>query len=350
MKLNEIEITPLLDTLRLEKIDDAIYFSEKYSGYVSNSRLGLINPRQDGSPDKFFAGFQQSGFNPSFMLGSAVHGIVLQPECFELAPDLGRPTAKLGAMSDELYPIFLQRNVTKEDVVKASDKVDYYKGKITTERANEVINSSTKYWEARQASEFNLSSTKETLFLDYKTREIALSCIESLQNNKYVQELLHPTGVITDPISENEQAILLDVQVKCPNGKEFILSLKSKIDNYTIDTETNTIVVNDVKTLGRILSEFDNNVKKYRYSREIAMYLYLLKLCAAKYYNMPNPKIQANYLVVSTVPNFYSKVQPVTYGEIQEGFHEFKTLLRYVAYNIGYKNYSLGERASKYQL
>ncbi len=69
MKLNEIEITPLLDTLRLEKIDDAIYFSEKYSGYVSNSRLGLINPRQDGSPDKFFAGFQQSGFNPSFMLG-----------------------------------------------------------------------------------------------------------------------------------------------------------------------------------------------------------------------------------------------------------------------------------------
>ena len=151
MKLNEIEITPLLDTLRLEKIDDAIYFSEKYSGYVSNSRLGLINPRQDGNPDKFFAGFQQSGFNPSFMLGSAVHGIVLQPECFELAPDLGRPTAKLGAMSDELYPIFLQRNVTKEDVVKASDKVDYYKGKITTERANEVINSSTKYWEARQA-------------------------------------------------------------------------------------------------------------------------------------------------------------------------------------------------------
>ena len=213
MKLNEIEITPLLDTLRLEKIDDATYFSEKYSGYVSNSRLGLINPRQDGSPDLFFAGFQQSGFNPSFMLGSAVHGFVLQPECFELAPDLGRPTAKLGAMSDELYPIFLQRNVTKEDVVKASDKVDYYKGKITTERANEVINSSTKYWEARQASEFNLSSTKETLFLDYKTREIALSCIESLQNNKYVQELLHPSGVISDPISENEQAILLDVQV-----------------------------------------------------------------------------------------------------------------------------------------
>ena len=32
------------------------YFSEKYSGYVSNSRLSRINPDQDGSPEKFFNG------------------------------------------------------------------------------------------------------------------------------------------------------------------------------------------------------------------------------------------------------------------------------------------------------
>ena len=53
MKLNEIKLTPLLDTLRLQKISDEVYFSEKYSGYVSNSRLGLLNPKQDGSPAKF---------------------------------------------------------------------------------------------------------------------------------------------------------------------------------------------------------------------------------------------------------------------------------------------------------
>lgn len=52
-----ITITPLLDTLRLENIDDKVYFSEKYSQYVSNSRLGLINPLQDGSPKKYFEGF-----------------------------------------------------------------------------------------------------------------------------------------------------------------------------------------------------------------------------------------------------------------------------------------------------
>lgn len=80
------------------------------------------------------------------------------------------------------------------------------------------------------------------------------------------------------------------------------------------------------------------------------MYIYLLKLCAEKFYGMKEPRIQANYLVVSTIPNFYTKVRPVSYGEIREGFHEFKTLLRYVAYLIGYKDFSLDERPSKYQL
>lgn len=69
MKLNEIKLTPLLDTLRLQKISDEVYFSEKYSGYVSNSRLGLLNPKQDGSPEKFFAGFKPVGYAPALELG-----------------------------------------------------------------------------------------------------------------------------------------------------------------------------------------------------------------------------------------------------------------------------------------
>lgn len=349
MELKDIKLRPLLETLRMEKISDKIYFSEQYSHYVSNSRLGLINPRQDGSPDKFFTGFK-SFFAPALEMGSAVHGLVLQPESFELSEDIGKPTAKLGAMANELYPAFIKGEITMNDVVEASNKVDYYKGKITKDLMSSVIKASTEYWKNRQAKEFDLAQDKEIIYLDNKSLEIVKSCVAALNNNKQVQQLLHPKGILQDPISENEQAILLDVEATCPNGEVFILHLKSKLDNYTIDTETNTIVVNDVKTIGKIVSEIDNNIKKFHYSREFAMYIYLLKLCAEKFYNMKNPKIQANYLVVSTIPNFYSKVRPVTYGEIREGFHEFRTLLKYVAYNIGYKNYSLNDRPSKYQL
>lgn len=349
MELKDIKLTPLLDTLRLEKISDKVYFSEKYSNYVSNSRLGLLNPRQDGNPDKFFSGLKFTT-SQALALGSAVHELVLQPDSFELSEDVGKPTAKLGVMADELYPIFVERDVTKDDVVKASDKVDYYKGKITKDRVNDVISECSNYWTKRKERELDITQDREIIYLDNKSLEIVKSCVSALNSNKQVQNLLHPKGLLQDPISENEQAILLDVKAECPNGSEFILHLKSKLDNYTIDLETNTIVVNDIKTIGKIVSEIDNNIKKFHYSREFAMYIYLLKLCAEKFYGLVNPKISANYLVVSTIPNFFTKVRPVTYGEIREGFHEFRTLLKYAAYNIGYNNYSLDERPSKYQL
>ena len=72
MKLNEIKLEPLLDTLRLEKINDNVYFSSPiYKNRISNSRLGLLNPKQGGSPEKFFGGFK-STFNPSFALGKII--------------------------------------------------------------------------------------------------------------------------------------------------------------------------------------------------------------------------------------------------------------------------------------
>ena len=350
MNLKEIKLEPLLDTLTLCKIPDEIYFSDKYSMYVSNSRLGKLNPKQGGSPEQFFAPFVQSGYSAALEMGSAVHELTLQPEFFELADDLGKPTAKLGAMADALYPIFVKGDVTPEDVIEASNKVDYYKGKMTSDLINKVLTSCKAYWEKRASTELNLEQDKELIHMDTRSMETVKSCVEALKNNTQVQSLLHPEGLVAEPIIANEQAILMDVKATCPNGKEFILHLKSKLDNYTIDTETNTIIVNDVKTIGKILSEFDNNIAKFHYSREMAMYLYLLKLCAKKFHGIENPKIQANYLVVSTIPDFYTKVQPVTYGQIVQGFKEFQTLLKYVAYQIGYHNYSLDERPGKYQL
>lgn len=349
--LKTIKLTPLLETLHLEKISDAVYFSEQYSGYVSNSRLGLLNPKQDGSPEKFFEGFKPIGYAPALEMGSAVHELILQPEYFELAEDVGKPTAKLGAMADALYPTYIERStVTLQDFIAASDRIEYYKGKVTSKLFEDALRLCAPYWNNRRALELSLETDKDRIFLDHKTRETVLSCVQALKDTPSIMNLLHPTGMVEDPISENEQAILLDVQVDCPNGKSFIIRLKSKVDNYTIDKESNTVVVNDVKTIGKIVSEMDNNIARFHYSREMAMYLYLIKLCANKFYGMENPHLEANYLVVSTIPNYYTKVRPVKYSELCAGFKEFQTLLKYVGYLIGYKDYTLGNDTNKYQL
>lgn len=69
--LENIKITPNLDTLRLENISDDIYFSKKFGGYISNSRLSLINPEQGGSPEKFISGLGQNAiYSDSLVFGS----------------------------------------------------------------------------------------------------------------------------------------------------------------------------------------------------------------------------------------------------------------------------------------
>lgn len=336
MRLADIKLTPIIDSLQLLKITDEEYFSDKYRNYISNSRLGLLNPKQEGSSDKFFKGFVDTGFISAFQLGSAVHELVLQPEYFELAPDLDRPTAKLGAMADYLYNLwFIRTKITKSEVIEASNVVNYYKGKITNDIVKNVINSCLPYWKNRKKYK---ESNKTTIYLDKKTRDIVSNCVLALEKNKQIQNLLYPEAFLTEPISENEWAILLDIKVNCPNGKEFILHLKSKLDNFTIDD--NIITVNDIKTIGKVLSECDNNIKKFHYNREIAMYTYLLKLYVENYKDIQNPEIKGNFLWVSTIPHYYTKITSLTKDDFNSGFHEFKTLLKYAAYLIGYKNYS----------
>lgn len=339
MQLSEIKLTPLLDTLQLVKISDAEYFSPKYGEYISNSRLGLLNPRQGGSPESFFTGFKDEGFISSLVIGSAVHELVLQNESFELAPALGKPTAKMGAMADELYPVWLEHPIRTSDITEASNKINYYKGKLTPDRIKQVNEQCIPYWKARKQLVSN--SNKELIYLDDKSRDTVYNCVEALTNNPQVQELLHPSGLIDAPISLNENALLLDVQAECPNGKTFIIHLKAKLDNFTIDLESDTVVVNDVKTIGKVVSEIDSNISKYHYSRELAMYLFLLRLYVIKEYGIKNPTMKANYLVVSTVPQYYTKVRAMTKKECYAGLHEFRTLLRYAAYQIGYNGYSL---------
>lgn len=341
--LNSVKFEPLLDTLRLEKISDEAYFSERFSCYISNSRLSLIDPSnsEGNDPKAFFEGLSKHNkYSTSFDLGSAVHQISLQNEFFEICWDADRPTSKMGAVADYLYKNYFikGKEVTKEAVIEASDKCDYYKGKMTEEKIVNVYNKCIDYWKARAKYEKNYFGGKELIFLDPKMRETAQQCIHALQRNNKIQKLLHPEGLIEDPISENEQAILLDVKATWEGG-ETILKLKAKLDNYTIDKETNTICVNDIKTLGRIVSDFEINWNKYKYYRELAIYSWLLSLCVNKFYDMTDPIIKGNCLIVSTIPKYYTRVFEVNKKDFLKGFNEFKYLLKLVCYYIskGYK-------------
>lgn len=330
-----VKLIPLLDTIQLIEMSDEEYFSDKWAGYISNSKLALINPAQDGSPQIYKEGLSKHPkYSDSLVFGSAVHELVLQPKEFAVVNNVDRPTAKMGAMADELYKTFLSNKgvVSDKDIIAASDKIDYYKGKMDSIKIENVKDKCINYWWDRRdwETEHNNSGT-EPIYLDPKSREKLQLCLASVEANKEVQDLLHPKGVFEEPISMNEAALFMDVKAE-HEGKETILKLKGKLDNFTIDTETNEVVLNDLKTTGHWLVDFGDSFKKYHYNRQMAMYAWMLRSYVEKQYNIKPSSLMANMLLVCTVPDYRAGVFRVTNGEIRKGFLEFKDLLQRVAY------------------
>ena len=327
--IKQIKITPLLDTLRLENISDEEYFSAKYSNYISNSRLGKL--KTEGAK-VFFEGFKVQEYNPSFQFGSWLHMRVLQPENFDFIEGVYTPTAKAGLMALELYKPD-GTTPTDDEIKAASYKIGYYKDKLTDSRITELRGKCNDFWRDRCLYEHNnpfKEGDKERIYIDEKSHNLLKCCLESIDKDNNFNKLLHPTGLTEDPYSANEQTILMDVQIEIPGYEPKVYKLKSKLDNFTIDKEENIITVNDLKTTSRLAKDFDPSF--FSYQREIGMYSYLLKLCAKKFFDLDNPKVKGNFLVISIVPDYQTTVYPMTPKLYKQGFDEFKFLLRTAAY------------------
>lgn len=326
--ISKIKIKPLIDTLKLENISDAEYFSAHYSNYISNSRLGLLKSK---GAEAFFKGIK-SEYNPSFEFGSILHQLFLQPEAFELIEDVFKPTAKAGLMADYLYA---SNGLTPTDdsIKAASYIIGYYKDKLTANRIKEFREKAEPYWRDKYIYEQKhpfKEGDKERIYTNEKTFELVKSCLTSINNNEDFERLIHPEGIIKTPYSANERTILLDVEITIPEYATKVYKLKAKLDNFTIDEENNTITVNDLKTTSRLLKDFDPKV--FSYFREIGFYSILLKLCAKKFFNLENPAVKGNFLVVSTIPEFQSSVYPMTLLDFKSGINEALFLLKVVAY------------------
>lgn len=329
---SDIKLTPLPDTVQLIEMDDEEYFSDKWSEWISNSKLALINPDQDGSPEIFKEGLSKhQKYSDSLVFGSAVHELVLQPESFILVDNVDRPTAKMGAMADELFENYLNDLMDDAYIIQASDKVNYYKGKMDEAKIMNVRYACDTYWEDRDNWHRNYKGTKTPIFLDPNSREKLNLCLASVEANQEIQDLLHPKGLLDVPKSVNEAALFIQVKAEY-NGKETILKLKGKLDNFTINFETDEVVLNDLKTTGHWLINFKDSFEKYHYNRQMAMYAWMLRLYVQKEYNIQPSRLTANMLLVSTVPDYRAGIFKVTNTEIRKGFLEFKDLLQRVAY------------------
>ena len=142
--IKQIKITPLLDTLKLEDIDDDVYFKQYSKEYISNSRLGVL--KRDGVK-AFFEGIPQV-YNPSFETGTLIHENVLEPDKYEVIEGVFKPTAKAGLMAEALYKPD-GTTPTDDEIKSMSYKIGYYKDKLTSNRLKEFRDKAEPYWRDR---------------------------------------------------------------------------------------------------------------------------------------------------------------------------------------------------------
>ena len=332
--IKQIKITPILESLKLEDISDEVYFGDQYSkNYISNSRLGVL--KKDGAK-AFFEGIPQV-YNSSFETGSLIHTMCLQSEDYEVIEGVYKPTAKAGLMADALYKAD-GTTPTDDEIKSMSYIIGYYKDKLTFNRLKEFRQKAEPYWRDRFIYEQNNPiGNKERVYTDEKNYELLCNCLKTLNSDENIQKLLHPISIVTEPIVGNEKTILLDIKMEVPGYEPRIYKLKAKLDNFSIDFDEETITVNDLKTTSRPASMFDPEY--FSYQRELSFYSYLLKLCAQHIYKIEKPTIKGNFLVVSTVPDYNTRVYPMTSKLFKSGWNECVYLLKTVAYLNVVKGY-----------
>lgn len=322
----EIRLIPLYDTVELLDISDSEYFSSKYADYISNSRLSLINPDQKGNSEKYINGFGSDSFSDSFYFGSAVHNSFLQKDDYCLVENIDRPTAKMGFVIDEIISNRQKGYSIYDSIKRAVVRVDYYKGVLTPERLKNILKAGYKYY--IQRTKYIVKPNVTPIYLGDKDKVRLKGCLSSLNNNRKIQNLLNPAYIVNEPLNLNEASLFMNVKA-IYKGKQYILKLKAKLDNFIFDFEDSTLILNDLKTTGHYLQKFPESFVEYHYYRQMGMYLWLLSAYIKKIY--PKSFTQrANMIVVSTIPDFQSNVFPVSNKQIQLGLEEFGYLLRLV--------------------
>lgn len=335
LKFSDFEVIPIIDTVRQLEMTDEEYFSPKYGKYVSNSRLNLINPKRGGSPESYIENAHTS--TNSLNIGSAVHEILLQPESFNLAPKMGKPSAKLGEVIDQIYNNRQKGMSIYDSIIAASQKVGYFVNTID-KKIPMIIEKGLQYY-VNLSTPRTKYANKEEIILNDKDYDTVTGCLESCYENHQIMDYLHPKDTWGDDIqSRCEDALFIDFLVTYKDKQCSRIKFKLKIDNWTIDFENKKITLNDLKTSSKNLDYFMNrefgSFTHYNYYRQLYVYSAILWYYCQKKYGVSKEagwSIDCNILAVQTTDDFKSRRFNIGRDWLKMGKIEFEMLMKRVA-------------------
>lgn len=315
------------------KLDDKDFF--KIKG-LSNSKLKLINPAENGSVELYLTGVPFE-YNPSLEVGTAIHNLVLESDDYELNDYEGKPAGKCGLFIDYVYKNRRKNIPLYQAIDLASEKANYYSGKLSPKLRQKAIKSGIEYYLKRLHGDFD----KRQIVLPKTQLDTVKQCVKSLKNNASFKELYNE-GMFEKKEFLNEYALYSNLKVTLPEG-ECNLVFKGKLDSVIIDHEHKTIHLIDLKTTSRSVDYFMDTViddKSYNgafghhhYWRQIACYFVMLQMYADLKLYLSKYDIKCHIIVVETTGMHKASVFHISNSYVQAGIKEFKELVCRVAWH-----------------
>ena len=348
MILDNITIKVIPDSVERFEMPDEDYFA---MDAVSNSKLKLLNPDEGGSPSHFFASkFDKK--SDAMELGSAVHQLLLEKDSYFLS-DFQKPGGKVGSIFKMVHDLTTRENpLDFDEALGVSCKVfDYYADSLTDKRLETLKEKGSTYLNFLKEE-----SKPGQIVLTADQRDKCIQCVSSIKKNSFAYDLLYPKTSETVH-SHNEDVIVMDIKgiikEEIIPDRDVVIKLKSKIDNWSVDLETNIITLNDLKTSGKPVEFFpgrkvkneysfkddldeifiEGSFQKYRYYRQMAFYGCVLRNYCNKLYGKRNWTMNINMIVVETFGLHKAQVFRVGNNWIELGMKEFRSLLKRVVYH-----------------
>jgi hypothetical protein len=346
--LDSIQFKPLFETAQRRTLTDKEYFGTALKGYVSNSQLSLINPDQEGSPEKFLNGFKGQAKSSSLDIGSAVHAILLEPTKYKINTTIDKPTGKVGPIIEHLYSIH-NPNDMRECLKISCKEHDYYTNSLTDNRIDTLWEKGKDYFDYLIQRDYLDESDVEEIILTKDEREKSLGAIGAVKAHSLAMKTLFPNNDILDIHTYTEDVITMDVELTV--GKDVVpISLKGKVDNFSVDFDSKQLIINDLKTTGKPVENFmgynyhdtsyengifvDGSFQRFHYNRQMAMYGWMLWNYSKLHYEVDKSwNANVNMVVVESQAPHGVKVYKINKEWISKGYQEFLSLIKRVAWH-----------------
>ena len=265
--------------------------------------------------------------------GTLIHLLLLEPEKFDDDFIISPEKTPSAALQQALKSIRNMSNKTDLDdldneIIQALKNVNLYQSlKDDSKRLTKVKTPENSLY-------FEFLCTSDRTIIDQDTYDKCLYRVGIIKDNPEVAKMFKDTEESDFELDSikvfNEQYIHAPL-------KDYTFGIKGFIDRYTIDHDKKQIIITDLKTTGKTISDFPETIEFYNYWLQAAMYCSLVIKNVPE--NVQNYKISFNFVVIDKYNQVY--VFPVSDKTLDTWVEAMQGVLKMADYHCKQNRFDL---------